>query len=59
MFGPAVEVSTDTDSQARLLARLGRDPSWQPRPRHKRRSASVRELCSAATEGVTKRLIHG
>ena len=36
MFGPAVEVATDTDSQARLLARLGRDPNWQPRPRHER-----------------------
>ena len=31
MFGPAVDVSTDANSQTRLLASLGRDPSWQPR----------------------------
>ena len=30
MFGPAVAVPADADPQTRLLARLGRNPSWQP-----------------------------
>jgi len=30
MFGPAVAVPSDADPQTRLLARLGRNPSWQP-----------------------------
>ena len=30
MFGAAIEVSAEADPQTRLLARLGRDPSWQP-----------------------------
>lgn len=29
MFGSAVEVPAEADPQTRLLARLGRDPSWQ------------------------------
>ena len=32
MFNAPVEVSSETDVQARLLARLGRDPSWRPDP---------------------------
>jgi hypothetical protein len=30
MFGTPVAVSDQTDMQSKLLARLGRDPSWQP-----------------------------
>lgn len=30
MFGVPVPVGDETDAQARLLARLGRDPSWGP-----------------------------
>lgn len=30
MFGAPVPVGDETDAQARLLARLGRDPSWRP-----------------------------
>jgi uncharacterized protein (TIGR03083 family) len=30
MFSAPVLVSNETDLQARLLARLGRDPSWRP-----------------------------
>ncbi|MBO0864998.1 MAG: TIGR03086 family protein [Mycobacterium sp.] len=29
MFAAPVEIDDDTDTQAKLLARLGRDPSWQ------------------------------
>lgn len=32
-FGPRVAVSDDADPQARLMAFLGRDPSWAPPPR--------------------------
>ncbi|MFZ1175319.1 MAG: maleylpyruvate isomerase family mycothiol-dependent enzyme [Mycobacterium sp.] len=32
MFNPPVAVSNESDIQARLLARLGRDPSWRPNP---------------------------
>jgi len=30
MFNAPVAVNSETDTQARLLARLGRDPSWRP-----------------------------
>lgn len=30
MFAAPVEIDDDADIQAKLLARLGRDPSWQP-----------------------------
>jgi uncharacterized protein (TIGR03086 family) len=30
MFGPSVAVGDQADVQAKLLARLGRKPSWQP-----------------------------
>ncbi|WAC93106.1 maleylpyruvate isomerase family mycothiol-dependent enzyme [Mycobacterium sp. Aquia_213] len=30
MFGAPVAPSSDSDVQAKLLARLGRDPAWQP-----------------------------
>jgi uncharacterized protein (TIGR03083 family) len=30
MFGAPLAVPTESDVQARLLARLGRDPSWRP-----------------------------
>jgi uncharacterized protein (TIGR03086 family) len=33
MFGPAVQVETDDGPQIQLLARLGRNPDWQP-PSH-------------------------
>jgi uncharacterized protein (TIGR03086 family) len=32
MFGAPVTVDDEVDVQARLLARLGRDPSWRPEP---------------------------
>jgi hypothetical protein len=31
MFDAPVAVSEHTDAQSKLLARLGRNPSWQPR----------------------------
>ncbi|OBK49757.1 hypothetical protein A5655_01675 [Mycobacterium sp. 1081908.1] len=31
MFGPPVAAGSEIDAQAMLLARLGRDPAWQPR----------------------------
>ena len=31
MFGAPVAIDDDTDSQGRLLARLGRDPLWRPK----------------------------
>jgi uncharacterized protein (TIGR03086 family) len=30
MFGPPVAIGDETNTQARLLARLGRDPGWTP-----------------------------
>lgn len=30
MFGAPVKIDDETDAQARLLARLGRDPLWRP-----------------------------
>lgn len=30
MFGPPVLIGDETDAQAKLLARLGRDPRWEP-----------------------------
>ncbi|WP_256714870.1 hypothetical protein [Mycobacterium colombiense] len=30
MFGAPVPVGDENDVQARLLARLGRDPRWEP-----------------------------
>ena len=30
MFGASVAVGDQTDAQSKLLARLGRNPSWQP-----------------------------
>jgi uncharacterized protein (TIGR03086 family) len=30
MFGPVVHVETGNEPQSQLLARLGRDPDWQP-----------------------------
>jgi hypothetical protein len=30
MFNAPVAVHSDSDVQAKLLARLGRDPSWRP-----------------------------
>ena len=32
-YGPRVEVPADADAETRLVAFLGRDPSWTPRPR--------------------------
>lgn len=30
MFGAPVPVGDETDAQTKLLARLGRDPRWEP-----------------------------
>jgi hypothetical protein len=32
MFSAPVPVGDESDAQARLLARLGRDPAWRPGP---------------------------